>query len=124
MKARPPAFDLEALARAVAPLVVAQLATALGASSAPFSTRRGFEPPEFLGRSKKWRNVAPSIPGAVKVGRWFVVPRDAYARWVQSCATPAVAAALRPLASTHVTEAWTHASALASVGLRAGGGKR
>jgi hypothetical protein len=122
VKSRAPIVDLEALARAVAPLVVAQLAMALGASGAPFSTRRGSEPPEFVGRAKKWRSVAPTIPGATKIGRWVVVPRDAYGRWLEDQSTER--SPPRLAVSQRATEPWTAAAALASVGLRAGGMKR
>ena len=43
MRALP--IDLDALAARVAPLVVARLAAALGATQAPYSTRKGGEVP-------------------------------------------------------------------------------
>jgi hypothetical protein len=90
--------DLDALATKVAPLVAARLAAALGATQAPFSTRKGGEvPPEFQGRRKAWLATAPTIPGAVKLGRWWSVPRPAFAAWVVAQApAPAPATPSKP----------------------------
>lgn len=85
---------------------------ALGASDAPYSTRRGQEPPEFVGRRKAWRLAARTIPGATKSGRWTYISRPAYAAWLASQAGPL----LRPANDAGVP--WTPRSALLSVGLR------
>ena len=92
--------DVETLAEQLAPrvaaLVLARIATALGACEMPFSTRRGYAPPEFVGRPRVWRETAPTIPGAVQIGRWVSVPRAAYATWLAARsiagATPAAVA--------------------------------
>ena len=59
-------LDLERLAELLAPkvaaIVLAQIAGALGAAQAPYSTRRGHEPPEFLAERRKWKAVASTIP--------------------------------------------------------------
>jgi len=100
---KPPAVDLGALARAVAPLVLGQLAAALGATQAPFTTRRGGEvPDEFRDRRKTWLATAPGIPGAVKLGRWWSVSRAAYAAWLASQAPTAAHAA--PAAPWHPSQ--------------------
>ena len=113
-RARPDALDLDALASKLAPLVVARLAGALGAIAAPYSTRRGHEPPEYQGRSKKWKADAPTIPGAVRVGRWWSVPRDRYAAWI--AAQSSVAPAPAPAATS--SRPWSPADELGSLGLR------
>lgn len=97
------------LAPKVAELVFARLAAVLSTTADPYSTRAGGEPPEFRARAKKWRAVAPSIPGAVRLGRWVSVPRAAYAAWVESQATPAKSAN---------ASAWSPAAALRAVGIR------
>ena len=98
---KPPALDLDALARAVAPLVVAQLASALGAAQAPYSTRKGGEvPAEYQGRRKAWLATAPTIAGAVRLGRWWSVPREAYAAWLATHTTP------RPVAAPTSRQPW------------------
>jgi hypothetical protein len=110
------AIDLEALARQVAPLVVAQIATALGAVQAPYSTRKGHEPAEFIGRSKKWKATAPTIPGSVQMGRWVTVPRAAYAAWI---AAQGITPSTSPAPSNDTSTAtWSPTAALESVGLR------
>ena len=66
---------MDALASRLAPLVIAHLARALGALGEPYSTRKGREPPEYVGRRERWKEDAPRIPGAVKLGRWWTVRR-------------------------------------------------
>jgi hypothetical protein len=86
-----------------------------------FSTQGGdrHAPPEYQGRPKKWRTDAATVPGAVKVGRWWTVSREAYRSWLESKRTtpaPGLAAVPAPAA------AWKPEDAL--VGLRAVGGGR
>jgi hypothetical protein len=88
---------------------------ALGASETLFSTRLGQEPPEFVRRRKAWRLAARTIPGATKSGRWWYVPRPAYAVWLASRATTRPAA-LRPANDAGIP--WTPRAALLSIGLR------
>jgi hypothetical protein len=85
---------------------------ALGAPQTPFSTRRGQEPPEFAGRRKAWRAEARTIPGATKSGRWWYVPRQAYAAWLASTAVTSSQSPANDAAT------WTPRAALRSVGLR------
>jgi hypothetical protein len=108
-------IDYAALAREVAPLLLALMGAALGATSAePFSTREGYEPPEFKGRRKVWRKTAPTIPSSVRVGRWVSVPRAAYSAWLAAQAAPAPSPA-----HTDDPAPWDSGAALRSVGLRA-----
>ena len=125
--AKPLPVDMEALVAALAPrvtaIVLGQLAAALGTVEAPYSTRDGdtHAPPEYRGRAKRWRRDAPGIPGAARVGRWWSVPRGAYASWLASQSTTAPMP--MPVATTQANDSpaapWTPAGALASVGLRA-----
>jgi hypothetical protein len=77
--------DLDHLADAIAPLILARIAGLLGgaASSTPYSTRKGHGPKGLS--HKRWLKVAPTIPGAVRPpgARWWSVPRAAYERWVE-----------------------------------------
>jgi hypothetical protein len=88
----------------------------LGASQTPFSTRRGQEPPGFVGRRKAWRAVATTIPGATKSGRWWYVERATYAAWLASQAT--TPAPTTPPPANDAGAPWTPCAALLSVGLR------
>ena len=110
-----PPIDLDALAAKLAPMILSRLATALGATEAPYSTRRGYEPPEYQGRPKKWKADAPTIPGAVLVGRWWSVSRTAYAAWLASKRTTPIAKVANDSATS---EPWSPRAALESVGLR------
>jgi hypothetical protein len=112
-------IDYEKLAQQLAPrvaaLVLARLATGLGAIEAPYSTRRGHEPPEFIGRLKLWRSTAPTIPGARRLGRWVIVSRSAYAAWL--AAQPS-AQAPRPAQSPANDSGWSHERMAEAMGLR------
>jgi hypothetical protein len=75
-----------------------------------YTTRRGDAPPGWA--DERWHAVARTIPGAHKPGRWWVVPRTAYDRWVagQSETQPATAndappAKWDPLASLEAARA-------------------
>jgi hypothetical protein len=120
----PPAHDLEALAKEVAPHVVRilleQLSLARANVDAQFSTREGLEPPEFVGRRRAWLATAKTIPGAIKIGRWWLVPRPAYAAWLTSRATVPASAATTTATSpaNDAGDAWTPRKALLSVGIR------
>ncbi len=67
----------------------------LAAAQTPVSTRRGHEPPEYVGRRKAWRVAARTTPGT-KSGRRWCVPRPAYAAWLALQATTATPTALPP----------------------------
>jgi hypothetical protein len=114
----PHALDLEALAKEVAPRVFALLLERLTAVETPFSTREGHEPPEFVGRHDAWLATARTIPGAIKLGRWWCVPRPAYAGWLASQSTTAPAATAAPPPANDAVEPWTPRAALLSVGIR------
>ena len=108
--------DIEALAKQVVPLVLAQLVALLSVPSKPdvYSTRKGHAPPGYA--DKSWKQVAPTIPGAVTRGRWIVVPRDDFEVWEtnQARTTPQVA--------VPVKSQWSPAMAAAEIGLRVAGG--
>jgi hypothetical protein len=121
--------DVCALARAIAADPAALLiigkavldlqSRALGAVDEPYSTRRGYEPAEFKSRPKKWKAVAPTIPGAIEIGRWWSVPRASYAAWIasQSTTTPKLT-----VVKAVAEEEWSPDLALAHL-RRAGGDK-
>ncbi len=123
-----PPVDLEALADALTPRVaerlLARLALALGAIETLFSTRPGHEPPEppeFVGRRRAWLASAKTIPGAMKLGRWWSVPRQAYATWLTSqakSAAPATTDAKAHSPANDPHDVWTPRAALLSVGIR------
>lgn len=111
-------------ARLLAPDVLALFGRAVGSIDEPFSTRLGREPPEYRNRPKRWRADAPRIPGAVKVGRWYSVPREAYFRWLEAQGHPSTPSANSTPPPPTSTTRWTPDEALASVGLRVVGGTR
>ncbi|MDP9035704.1 MAG: hypothetical protein M3O50_12940 [Myxococcota bacterium] len=76
----------------------------------PYSTRKGREPEEFRGQAKRWRAVAPTIPGAVRIGRWWSVSRANYAAWCGGARTDPTPA---PTA-----RAWDPYDAIEKAGLR------
>lgn len=121
----PFALDLEALAKELEPrvarLLLERLTLAIGAVGAPFSTREGEEqPPEFVGRRRAWLATAKTIPGAIKIGRWWFVARPVYAAWLTSRATVPASAATTTATSpaNDAGDAWTPRKALLSVGIR------
>jgi hypothetical protein len=78
----------------------------------PYSTHRGGPRPDgFVLRA--WQRVAPTIPGAVRRGRYVLVSREAFAAWERASCSAAPATA--PLAPD---EEWTPAKALAAAGVR------
>ncbi|MGH7437412.1 MAG: hypothetical protein ACRENE_17175 [Polyangiaceae bacterium] len=120
---------LEAKADELAARAVAKILARLSepADRPPFTTRRGGEvPPEFTGRAKLWASAVAGIPGAVKIGRWWTLPRAAYRAWLDAGGPSA------PRASTPATAApavlWTPALAYANANEREGrkvaGGER
>lgn len=116
--------DLDALARRLAPLVALQLSAILAGAAlgATYSTRvDGPVPPEFAGRRRAWLAIAPTIPGAVRLGRWWSIPRDAYERWLKAhAAAPQMGAP----AAAAVEAEWSPAALAADLGLRLAGGRR
>jgi hypothetical protein len=119
----PPSVDLAALVRELAAQVAAlrasveRLAERLPSSALepaeapPFGThKKAPVPTEFADRRKAWHAIAKTIPGAVQVGRWWTVPRDAYAAWLASKqGTPA---------ANDGGQRWPARAALLSIGAR------
>ena len=114
--------EMEALAQLLAPrvaaLVLTRLATALSASDAPYSTRKGFEPPEFQGRPKAWKRIAPTIDGHTKIGRWITVPRSSYAKWLDSQSATTTPTSTTTSPANDATPGWTPAMTAAAMGYR------
>jgi hypothetical protein len=52
---------------------------------AAYTTRRGDAPPGWA--DERWHSAAPTIPGAHRPGRWWVVPRTAYDAWIAGQST-------------------------------------
>lgn len=107
--------------------VLARLTLALGAVEAPYSTRRGHEPPEYSSRPKRWRADAPTIPGAVQIGRWWNVSRAAYAAWVATKGSTSLvqqSPVVAPAGPSLVPALpWTPQASLEAMTRRAGAGR-
>jgi hypothetical protein len=92
--------------------VRALLARLLADEPAPYTTHRDGPRPEGI-RLRSWQRLAPTIPGAVRRGRYLIVSRAAFEAWERG------QAAVAPTAPANDLEAeWTAAGALASIGLR------
>jgi hypothetical protein len=78
--------DIDAIARRMLVLLAGALAGSLGRER-NYSTRRGHAPPGFS--DENWKVVAPTIPGAVKRGRWWTVSVEALAAHEGRQAAPA-----------------------------------
>ena len=88
----------------------ALLERALDDAPKAFSTHCDGPRPEGLAL-RAWQRLAPTIPGAVRRGRYVQVPREAFAAWEASrSVTPPIAA--------NDAEPWSPAAALANAGLR------
>jgi hypothetical protein len=107
------------IARVVAPAVLAQLATALGAAGEPYSTRRGHEPPGWS--ADRWKELAPTIPGAHRPpgARWWIVPIRSYDEWVARQTEPATPSPVRASGRP-----WHPSMAAEAMGWRRAGGER
>jgi hypothetical protein len=105
--------ELSQLADLLAPRVAALLAARLTGANEPivYSTRKGEGPPGYAHRA--WQKVAPTIPGAARRGRWWIVAAGALAAWEAGQSPPSVSVSLPPQA-----QAWSPEGALASIGLR------
>jgi len=117
-------LDLEQVAARAAEIVLARLSAGLAAEPAAFSTHRdGPRPREYARRPRAWRQLASRIPGAVRLGRWVTVPREAYDSWLAaqgSNGEPPPASGARPT----VQEAeWSPADVARDLGLRLPGGR-
>jgi hypothetical protein len=117
--------ECEALARALLPHLIGELARLVSvAGSTTYTSRRGGGPAGVPDR--EWKRIAKGIgrlpyPGA----RWFVVERSAYLAWLGGTATPqAISPASNDGATKRGEEPWSPSAALASVGLRPTRGSR
>lgn len=112
--------DLQALARELAPLVLAEIAKLATRSAGPefYSTRRGEGPQGWPHES--WRTTAPTIPGAYTPGRWTIVPRASFEAWV---ASRSIAPTTAPTAAANDAP-WDPSSVLDELGLRRAGGSK
>lgn len=74
-------IDRTQLARELAPLVLAEITRLAKHANEPktYNTRAGGQPPGWSIRT--WQKIAPTIPGAAKRGRWYVVTAEALAAW-------------------------------------------
>jgi hypothetical protein len=86
-----------------------------------YTTRRGHEPPGWA--AERWRETAPTIPGAHKPGRWWVVPVASYEAWVarqNSSPTPGAA----PATTTATPRPWHPRMSAEAMGWRTVGENR
>jgi hypothetical protein len=84
-----------------------------------YSTRKGAEPPEYLGRHREWVRACPTILGSYKTtpdSRWWCISRRDYERHVRSVA---VATPVRD-ETTDAAPAWSPAQSLRDLGYRPG----
>lgn len=99
-------------------LVREELRTILGAALAQkpavYSSRRG-RGPEGMSEDR-WKALAPTIPGAVKRGRWWVVSRDAFEAYEASQVPAVEAPKLAPVVELTRAEAFLRAGLRASRG--------
>jgi len=111
--------DVERVAARAAEIVLARLSAGLAAEPSAYSTHRdGPRPREYAQRPRAWRQLAPRIPGAVRLGRWVTVPRAAYERWL---ATQGTRPGLLPTSDAPATtpkKAWSPADLVRDLGLR------
>jgi hypothetical protein len=120
-------FDVEHVAVRAAEIVLARLSGGLTAEPAAFSTHRdGPRPREYAGRPRAWRELAPRIPGAVRLGRWVTVPREAYERWLAAQVAPAEPEPppAREAPAPRQEAAWSPADVARDLGLRLQNGRK
>jgi hypothetical protein len=95
---------------------LARVAAAFGLEAPPYTTRKaGPRPDGWALRS--WQKVAPSIPGAIRHGRYWKVAREAFNAWEKGAARSTLSTTEAPPAND--AEPWTAAKALARAGLKA-----
>ena len=108
-------FDVERTAERAAAIVFARLLACLGGGSSTFTTRReGPRPDAYQNRPRAWRELAPRIPGAVRLGRWWAVSSEAYEKWLAAKAVRIVP--VSPAANDAAR--WSPASVARDLGLR------
>ena len=114
--ARNSAADLERIAERAAEIALGLLVARIAGAPATYTTRQsGPRPAEYADRLRAWRGLAPGIPGAVRLGRWWSVSREAYERWLAAKAEPARTAPVSPSAND---APWSPASVACDLGLR------
>jgi hypothetical protein len=112
-------LDLEQVAARAAEIVLARLSAGLAAEPAAFSTHRdGPRPREYARRPRAWRQLAPQIPGAVRLGRWVTVPREAYDRWLAAQGSNLQAPPASGARLTRQEAEWSPADVARDLGLR------
>jgi hypothetical protein len=111
-----PTVDYAELARHVTPLVFAQIAAmfAAGVKPAHYSSRKGGDRPDGFAL-ERWQATCPTIPGAVRRGRWWTVSREAFEAFEAAQTSPAPSSAPAPTG-------WSLEQAYKSAGLRKIGG--
>lgn len=102
--------DIETIAMRAAEIVLARVATALSSEPSSYSTRKGGPRPAGMSE-ERWREIAPTIPGATKPGRWWAVSRLSYETWSQ-------ASAPRPAPAGPNEKPWSPDDVLEELGLR------
>lgn len=101
--------DVERIAQRAAAIVLQRIASAISTESTIYTSRKGHGPPGAS--EERWKVIAPSIPGAHKPGRWWVVSRVAYEAW-------AVAGTPTPAPESTEGKPWDPKSVLDQLGLR------
>ncbi len=121
-ESRRASLDLEQVAERAAEIVLARLSAGLAAEPAAFSTHRdGPRPREYARRPRAWRQLAPQIPGAVRLGRWVTVPREAYDRWLAAQGSNLQAPPASGARLTRQEAEWSPAHVARDLGLRVPG---
>jgi len=96
----------------------AEVRTIFAAVASPkpsfYSTRRGHAPAGYP--DERWKAVAPTIPGAVRRGRWVVISREAVEAFEAAQLAPSTPAATPMEAAA---SSWSPGAALARAKLRA-----
>jgi hypothetical protein len=103
------------LVEEILPRVLAGIAARMIAPGRPtaYSTRKGHGPEGLSER--RWKAVAPTIPGYVRRGRWGFVSHEDFEQWERSRST--APAATKP-SNDVARSTWTPAQAMAECGLR------
>lgn len=105
----------ERIARRAAEIALAMLAAAVATPTATeYSTHRVGSRPEGYGL-RRWQKLCPTLPGARRRGRFWVVARADFDRWEAATHEP------KPPPRQHVEPPTDLAAFAASLGRRAGG---
>jgi hypothetical protein len=103
----PPSDEVRALVRAELRALLARLVD----DELPYSTHRDGPRPDGWSL-RPWQVTAKRIPGAVRRGRYVIVPREAFRRWEAGTAVAPAPAA------NDQADVWSPGSALRAAGLR------